>query len=675
MEYSIEPVTLDFKRPAGTSRGVYLKRKLWYVHLSDGDSRGTGECAPLHDLSCDFRPDMESLIDKACRSLVATGKIDYSAFSNYPSVVFALETALLSLEGCRHGNALSLYDNDFTRSASGIPINGLVWMGSYEEMSERVEEKLRQGFRCIKIKIAAIDYDKEIELLTNLRNRFPVNQLQIRVDANGGFKPQEAAEVLKTLHSLQIHSIEQPIAAGQWEEMATLCKNSPIPIALDEELIGINDTKGKEKLLDTIKPNYIILKPTLHGGLRGCEEWISLARQRGIGYWVTSALESNVGLNAIAQWAAQIGSTDIPQGLGTGQLFTTNYECSDLEIEGDKLWFQSIRQREFCKQAQKFTEEWDEPNRTVQLQTSGSTGTPKIIFAEKNRMVASAKATIDFLELKPGDTALLCLPLEYIAGKMMVVRSIVGNLRLIPACPTARPFRTLSVPPVFAAVTPQQVAESLKHSHDTEIMRGVKNIIIGGGPVPPNIEAQMKSFHNNIYSTYGMTETLSHIAMRRISGDKATDHYTPMDGVRISLTDDGRLTVYAPKICDRLLVTNDLATIYPDNTFTVNGRTDNTVCSGGIKLQLESIEQKLQTVFSFPFTLTAVADDSLGEALTMLYECDMSAEDIKQKCKDILGKYEVPRHFLKAAKVPLTPTGKPSRAAARQLAASLVKVR
>ena len=675
MEYSIEPVTLDFKNPAGTFRGIYLKRNVLYVHLRHGIFCDTGECAPLHDLSCDYHPDMESLIDKACRSLVATGKIDYTALSCCPSVVFALETALLSLEGCRCGDALKLYDNEFTRSENGIPVNGLVWMGSYKEMSERAEEKLQQGFRCIKIKIAAIDYDEEIRLLTNLRNRFPVSRLQIRVDANGGFSPQEAAEMLKTLHSLQIHSIEQPIAAGQWRQMATLCKASPMPVALDEELIGINDTKRKKELLDTIKPGYIVLKPTLHGGLRGCEEWIRLARQRGIGYWVTSALESNVGLNAIAQWTVQMGCTDIPQGLGTGRLFTTNYECSDLEIEGERLWFQSRRQRDFCRQVQEFIEEWNKPGKTMRLQTSGSTGVPKVLFAEKTGMVTSAKSTIGFLGLKPDDTALLCLPLEYIAGKMMVVRSIVGKMHMISVCPSTRPFRTLSVSPVFAAVTPQQATESLKHKHDTEIMRGIRNIIIGGGPIPPKTEMRLRLFPNSIYSTYGMTETLSHIAMRRISGSKASCRYTPMDGVEISQTDDGRLSIYAPKISDRPLVTNDLATVYPNNTFTIDGRTDNTICSGGIKLQFEDIEQKLQTALDFPFVLTAVEDDSLGEALALLYESDTTAEDIRQRSQDILGRYEMPRHFLRVAQIPLTPTGKPSRTAARQLAAYLVRSR
>ncbi|MDD7100182.1 MAG: enolase C-terminal domain-like protein [Bacteroidaceae bacterium] len=674
MEYSIEPVTLNFKTPAGTSRGIYHTRKVWYIHLQDGTYHGIGECAPLHDLSCDYRPDMESIIDNACRKLTVTGKIDYPSLSCMPSVVFALETALLSLEGSRHGDGLRLYDNSFTRLGSGIPINGLVWMGSYEEMSERIEEKLRQGFKCIKIKIAAIDYDKEIELLSNLRKRFPVEQLQIRVDANGGFKPQEAPEVLKTLHSLRIHSIEQPIAAKQWETMAALCKNSPIPIALDEELIGINTIERKQALLDIIKPQFIVLKPTLHGGLRGCEEWISQAKQRNIGYWVTSALESNVGLNAIAQWTAKIGSTYMPQRLGTGQLFTTNYEPADLEIKGEFLWYKSERQRNFKKEVQEFSNEWNCPSETIPLQTSGSTGKPKIIQVKKTEMIASAKATIEFLGLKPGDSALLCLPLKYIAGKMMAVRSIVGNMRLIPVYPSARPFRTLTVPPIFAAITPQQATESLRYEHDTNIMSHTKVIIIGGGPVPTKTEMQLYSFPNKIYSTYGMTETLSHIAMRRINGQEASPCYTPMKGVSVSLTESNRLVIHAPKINKNILTTNDIATIHPNNTFTIEGRIDNTICSGGIKLQLESIEQRLQTALDFPFVLTSVEDQTLGESLAMLYEGSHAPEDIRIRCKACLNKYEVPRHILHTDKIPLTPTGKPARILAKQLAKSIVKL-
>ena len=230
-----------------------------------------------------------------------------------------------------------MWKSSFTEGTSGILINGLIWMGTYEEMTARIEEKLVAGFSCIKLKIGSLRFEDEMELLKKVRQRFSKDTITLRVDANGGFKPAEAMERLERLAALDIHSIEQPIMAGQWEEMARLCARTPLPIALDEELIGVNDTEGKNRLLDVIRPQYIILKPSLHGGIRGSEEWISLAKRRDIGYWITSALESNVGLNAIAQWAATLG-IEIPQGLGTGALYVNNVE-RPLEVVGERLWY------------------------------------------------------------------------------------------------------------------------------------------------------------------------------------------------------------------------------------------------------------------------------------------------------------------------------------------------
>lgn len=671
MQYSIEPITLQFKQPAGTSRGVYLTRRLWYLHLYDGGHHGIGECAPLHDLSCDYHPDMASLIDAACHEMIKTGKIDYHRYAQYPSVIFALETALLSLEGAKRGDTNKLFDNDFTNSKIGIPINGLVWMGTYEEMAGRIEDKLQQGFSCIKIKIGAIDYAKELKLLTDLRHRFPANQLQIRVDANGGFSPEEATIVLHDLHALQIHSIEQPVKANQWHEMAQLCKDTPIPIALDEELIGINTIEGKREMLDAIKPQYIILKPTLHGGLRGCEEWMAEAQKRNVGYWVTSALESNVGLNAIAQWAAQTGNILMPQGLGTGQLFTSNYEVTDLEICGERLWFRSQKQRDFETETQQFISQWNEPTDSIEVFTSGSTGIPKAMRVEKTRMVASAKATLKFLGLKAGDSALLCLPIKYIAGKMLVVRSIIGELKLIVKCPSSRPFRTLTSAPTFVAITPHQAMVSLSHAHDTAIMRATKVIIIGGGAISPELESRLKDFPGTIYSTYGMTETLSHIAMRKINGPDASLTYSLMEGVNISVNAQGQLQIYAPAINPELLTTNDIATIMPDKTFRIVGRIDNVVCSGGIKIQIEEVEQRLHDTMPFPFVITSIEDPTLGEALTMLYVGDAMPNDIKKLCLSVLNKYQVPRHYLKVDSIPFTETGKPARKQIGILASTL----
>lgn len=334
MTYNIQERTLHFKQPAGTSRGVYTTRKIWLVYLSDGKKTGMGECAPLPDLSCDVRNDYEEVLEGFCQKLCESGEIDYEAMRDYPSMLFGLETALLNLQ---HGDIM--FDTAFSRGEVGIPINGLVWMGNYDEMLQRMEEKLEKGFRCVKLKIGAIDFDQELDLVKRIRDRFSFHEVELRLDANGAFPYEEALYKLELLSQYAIHSIEQPIKAQQWALMAELCRESPLPIALDEELIGVNDPEMKHHMLNIIKPRYIILKPSLHGGMQGCREWIKSARDMGIDSWITSALESNIGLNAIAQFAADVYGDHItmPQGLGTGQLFTDNIPMP-LEIRGDKLW-------------------------------------------------------------------------------------------------------------------------------------------------------------------------------------------------------------------------------------------------------------------------------------------------------------------------------------------------
>lgn len=335
MIYEIEERLLHFKQPAGTSRGVYTTRKIWLVYLTEGDKTGTGECAPLPDLSCDAMDDelYMALLNQFCKKLCENGEMDYEAMRDYPSMLFGLETALLSLY------SQELYNTAFSRGEVGIPINGLVWMGNYEEMLQRMEEKLDKGFRCVKLKIGAIDFDNELDLIKKIRERFSFHEVELRVDANGAFMYEEALYKLELLSQYNIHSIEQPIRQGQWAYMAELCRESPLPIALDEELIGVNDPEMKCHMLNIIKPRYIILKPSLHGGMMGCREWISTAKDMGIGSWITSALESNIGLNAIAQFASDVYGDNItmPQGLGTGQLFIDNIPMP-LEIRGDQLW-------------------------------------------------------------------------------------------------------------------------------------------------------------------------------------------------------------------------------------------------------------------------------------------------------------------------------------------------
>lgn len=330
----IEPRTLHFKQPAGTSRGIYTTRRVWYLHLTSDSQpgrEGIGECAPLPNLSCDDLPHYEQLLSDLCQEAAQSG-IDYERLRPYPSILFGLETAFRHFE---RGTA-SLWDTPFSRGEQGIPINGLIWMGSYTQMLSQIEAKMQAGFRCIKLKIGAIHFEEELSLLKIIRRHFSAKEIELRVDANGAFSPAEALEKLQRLSELDLHSIEQPIRAGQWDSMARLSQLSPLPIALDEELIGVHSMSRKKELLETIHPQYIILKPSLHGGLWGSQEWIAAASQLGIGWWITSALESNIGLNAIAQWCATLHNP-LPQGLGTGALFTDNIPMP-LEVRGDELW-------------------------------------------------------------------------------------------------------------------------------------------------------------------------------------------------------------------------------------------------------------------------------------------------------------------------------------------------
>ena len=332
----IVPRRLHFKQPAGTSRGSYTTRDVWYLHLTSDkypDRVGIGECAPLPKLSCDDMQGYESVLAHICNEVTEQGGFSVESLRDYPSILFGLETAFRHLErGC-----FELWDTPFSRGEVGIPINGLIWMGDYKKMLEQIEAKMAVGFRCIKLKIGAINFEEELALLRFIRSHFSAKEVELRVDANGAFAPADAMEKLKRLAEMDLHSIEQPIRAGQWEDMARLTAETPLPIALDEELIGINIPERKQCLLDSVHPQYIILKPSLHGGMAGGNEWIREAEKRNIGWWITSALESNIGLNAIAHWCATFNNP-LPQGLGTGALFTNNVDMP-LEVRKDSLWY------------------------------------------------------------------------------------------------------------------------------------------------------------------------------------------------------------------------------------------------------------------------------------------------------------------------------------------------
>ena len=326
---------LNFKRPSGTSRGVLTEKETWFIILEDEAGRkGIGECGILRSLSIDDRPDYEDKLKWVCENIHLGEKALWETLIEFPSIQFGVEMAFRSLKG---ESPYLLFQSDFTSGEKNIPINGLVWMGNEEYMKQQIKEKLQQGFDCIKLKIGAIDFQKELDLLQFIRANFTPEQIEIRVDANGAFCANEALDKVTQLSEFKLHSIEQPIQKNQHDSMSVLCKSTPLPIALDEELIGVFTIEEKEALLLKIKPQYIILKPSLVGGFRGSKEWIDLADKYNIGWWVTSALESNIGLNAIAQWTYTLGNP-MPQGLGTGALYTNNFE-SPLEVMNGHLMY------------------------------------------------------------------------------------------------------------------------------------------------------------------------------------------------------------------------------------------------------------------------------------------------------------------------------------------------
>jgi o-succinylbenzoate synthase len=325
---------LNFKNPSGTSRGVLRTKETWFILLEENGKTGIGETGLFRGLSIDDVPNYEEKLSWACKNIDLGLSFLLDEFCEFPSIQFGLEQAFLSLQS---DSKFELFPSEFTKGRQAIPINGLVWMGDQEFMKAQIEEKLKTSFSCIKMKIGAIDFDTEVKLLKSIRKEFSSKEIELRVDANGAFSPETALEKLKILSELDIHSIEQPIQQGQLQEMAFLCENTPLPIALDEELIGVFSLEEKSRIIETINPQFIILKPSLVGGFRGSKEWIDIIESKNSKWWITSALESNVGLSAIAQFTHTL-KNELPQGLGTGSLFTNNFE-SPLEVKNGTLHY------------------------------------------------------------------------------------------------------------------------------------------------------------------------------------------------------------------------------------------------------------------------------------------------------------------------------------------------
>jgi len=326
---------LQFKRPSGTSRGMLTSKDSWFIILEHEGNSGIGECSLLRGLSIDAVPNFEQEIAKLCLSI--NDRTTLPDLTSWPSLKMGYEMALLDLSNER---PYQLFPSEFSDGKAAIPINGLVWMGSVEYMKSQIKLLLESGFNCIKLKIGALDFIEEVQLLKHVRKDFNAQEITLRVDANGAFSPKNALEKLKQLSDYDLHSIEQPVGVNQWDLMRELCEQSPVPIALDEELIGCFSKEKQQELLETIKPDYLILKPSLLGGFSVADQWITLAKQKGIGWWVTSALESNIGLSAIAQWTYKIKASG-HQGLGTGSLFRNNIN-GPLKINAGCLWTDNL---------------------------------------------------------------------------------------------------------------------------------------------------------------------------------------------------------------------------------------------------------------------------------------------------------------------------------------------
>lgn len=676
------PHTLHFKKPSGTSRGILHERKVWYLIVYQKNNpamRGIGECAPLKGLSVDDRSDFESVLQQLCNDIHNYPLWLRGKLRSYPSIKFALETAMLDF--CNSGQRI-LYPSRFTEGKDFIRTNGLIWMGDFRSMKKQVEEKIAAHFSCIKLKIGAIDFNKELDLLRFIREEHAHKKIELRVDANGAFAPKDAMKKLEQLAQFDIHSIEQPIRHGQWKAMQALCRSTPVPIALDEELIGIRARDEKRKLLDAIQPQYIILKPTLVGGFTESQEWIKAAHERNIGWWITSALESNIGLNAIAQWTYALHSK-MPQGLGTGKLFTNNF-TSPLSLKSERLFFNpelppfpsfsDVKGKTvFKKQLCSFMKEWGNDAPHLVAHTSGTTGKPKAILIEKQKMLHSALLTLRFLQVQPNETALLCLSTDYIAGKMLVVRAATGLLQLLPVEPAANPL--LSIPPeteiAFASFVPLQVQEILKNKKTAKQFARITNVLIGGAPVSPELRKKLSSIKNNVYETYGMTETVSHVALKRLSAPvqksivSLTNYFETLPGITVKKDKRGCLVIHAPALAEDPIITNDLVELKSNRHFKWLGRIDNVVNSGGVKLIPEALEEKVKHLIHRRFYFTGVPDKHLGSRLALILEgaalTPSALKKLRNKLSRALNRYEIPKEILFMTKFKGTSTGKLKR--------------
>jgi len=633
--------SLNFKHPAQTSRSIMRQRDIWFLFLSRDGITGIGECAPLNGLSIDNIDQIESRLNQICANPKKYIN-NPSELEFFPSLCFALEMAVLDLENGGTGQFFPSLDK-FT-----VNINGLIWMGDANFMLEQIDQKLSEGYRCIKIKIGGLDFDKELEILQYIRQHHGPETLELRLDANGAFSENNVQQRLAQLAKFLPHSIEQPIAIGQWDLLAKICQSSPIPIALDEELLPLVSVEEQRQMLDRIQPQYIVLKPGLLGGFKASNRWIKLAEERNIGWWVTSALESNMGLNAISQWTESLYPEGF-QGLGTGQLFNNNLP-SPLGINAGKLTHQTAP---IWNDIHRFMLDWLHPSSKVNLQTSGSTGAPRTISMNKSWMKASARLTAEKLGLNSGDSALLCLPLQFVAGKMMLVRTMSLNLDLKVIEPTSNPLVNISEDIDFVAMTPMQLSNSVTHGQ----LDRIKTIIVGGAQVNSILIETIQSQKTHIFETWGMTETASHIALRPLNGPEKSDCFTTLPGVSLSKNERGCLIIQADHLGGKPIITTDVVELLSDHSFRWLGRYDNVINTGGVKILPEVVEKKLASHISDrEFFIDKTNDAILGQKVILFIEG--KPFELPEETWTSLTKFEKPEKIHFIAKFMRTDSGK-----------------
>ena len=642
--------TLKFIKPVRTSRDILDNKPSFFITIRDKYGRkGVGECSLIPGLSLETEQDVISALEK----LKNNRGFNLSEIpKSLPSVRFALETAIINLK--KEGEAKWL---------GGIPINGLVWMDSVEGMLKQVDILVSKGFKTIKLKVGTLPFDEEIEMLREIRKKCPAKEFTLRIDANGAFGKDSgdgitASEKLEALAAadLNIHSIEQPIPAGHHEHMAVLCASSPIPIALDEELIGVSTQNERRELLEKIKPQYLILKPSLIGGLKESEKWIELANEFGIGWWVTSALESNVGLSAIAEWVAITTDNDpnlqgLAQGLGTGGLYSNN-TASSMYIEDGKLFSHAEKLGSITLEGQTFPlshsgasefealkerPSWTDgiavalmnwftkPSSPLSFHTSGSSGTPMEISHSREAVISSAKDTINFFALSPGAKVVLALPIESVAGRLMLVRAIVGGLNLEIIKPSTQ--LSFSSPVDFIALTTHQCASLLPEFPQCS------KVLLGGGVVTEGLRCQLP-MEIEFWEGFGMTETITHIAARRVRSEGEPTPFSALPGVTFRTRNDGVLVIDAPNREVHDLETDDLVEIIDSQHFKWIGRESSIINSGGIKVIPEMVEREILELMSplqCEYIVRGVADDALGEKVVLRIDSDALHKAVEEK--------------------------------------------